>query len=243
MTPDEAINAGAMALFGEKYGDEVRVVAMGENKYSTELCGGTHVSRTGDIGLFKIISETSVSSGIRRIEAVAGEAAINWLYEKLAILDASAESLKTTHKDLPERVRAVLDEQQKLKMELGNLRKKSMLGEAADDDIATIVNITFLKKVMSDIPAGKLRDLSDHFIKKADIVSLISTEGGKASMLVRVNPDKTAQYNAVELVKIGAKALGGQGGGGRPEMAQAGGPDVSAANQAFSDIEQALRSA
>ncbi|MGE4313892.1 MAG: alanine--tRNA ligase [Pseudobdellovibrionaceae bacterium] len=255
MDRDAAIEAGAMALFGEKYDDEVRVLTMGtvnpETKFpfSVELCGGTHVRRTGDIGLFKIISEGAVSAGVRRIEAVTGEGALAYFLEQEQRLMDAAALLKTTAAEVPTRVKALLDERKKLEVETANLRKTLATGggagaASAADDVKTIGDVPFAAKVLDGFPAKDLKPMADELKKKlgSAVIALIATDEGKASIVVAVTEDLTGKISAVDLVKVGAEALGGKGGGGRPDMAQAGGPNAAAANDAVTAIEKALQS-
>lgn len=248
MPLDEARETGAQALFGEKYDDEVRVVFMGtpgkEKQYSVELCGGTHVKRTGDIGLFKIVSEGALSSGVRRVEALTGENALSYLNNQDNILHSASQVLKTSPADVPERVQALLDERKKLEREISDLRKKLATGGAsgANDDIKEINGVKFIGKVLADFPAKDLKPMTDDLKKKigSGVVALVATNDGKASIVVGVTDDLTGTINAVDLVKTGAQALDGKGGGGRADMAQAGGPNADAANDAVSVIEKAL---
>jgi alanyl-tRNA synthetase len=245
MDQESAIKAGAMALFGEKYGDEVRVVSMGEgeNTYSVELCGGTHVSRTGDIGLFKIVAESAVAAGVRRIEAVVGAAAEHYVAEHDAILVRAADTLKTSVGELPDRLAQLLEDKKRLERELSDTRKKlAMGGPAAAEGPKKIAGIAFVGKVLDDVPAKDLKGMADEIKTQigSGIVALVSVVEGKASLVVAVTPDVTERCNAVDLVRAGSVALGGKGGGGRPDMAQAGGPDGAQAAQAIAAIEAAM---
>ena len=249
MTPDEAIEAGALALFGEKYGDEVRVVSMGGEDaardgkfFSTELCGGTHVRRTGDIGFFKIVGETALAAGVRRIEAVCGAAALDYVERQEAVLHEAATVLKTGPSQLPERISGLLDERKRLEREVAELRRKLATdGGAGAAPVQTreIAGIRFAPRVVQDLPAKELKPLADELKKQlgSGVVALIGVSDGKASLVVGVTPDLTDRVNAVDLVRAGSVALGGKGGGGRPDMAQAGGPDTGAADQALAAIE------
>lgn len=251
MPIEEAMESGAMALFGEKYDDEVRVVSMGStaegaNKpYSVELCGGTHVNRTGDIGLFKIVSESAIAAGIRRVEALTGANALAYLEDQEAKLNETAQMLKSAPADVAERVKSLMEEKKRLEKEVATLRKQLAMGGAgANDDPKEINGIKFIGKVLEDFPVKELRGMAEDLKKKigSGIVTLVATdsENGKVSIIVAVTPDLTESHSAVDLVKIGAEALGGSGGGGRPEMAQAGGSNPAAANDAVSVIEQKL---
>jgi len=249
MTPDEAIEAGALALFGEKYGDEVRVVSMGGEDatrdgkfFSTELCGGTHVRRTGDIGFFKIVGETALAAGVRRIEAVCGAAALDYVERQEAVLHEAATVLKTGPSQLPERISGLLDERKRLEREVAELRRKLATGGgagAAPVQAREIAGIRFAPRVVQDLPAKELKPLADELKKQlgSGVVALIGVSDGKASLVVGVTPDLTDRVNAVDLVRAGSVVLGGKGGGGRPDMAQAGGPDTGAADQALAAIE------
>ncbi len=254
MDRDEAIEAGAMALFGEKYDDEVRVLTMGRDNpetgkyFSVELCGGTHVRRTGDIGVFKIISEGAVSSGVRRIEALTGEGAMAHFSQQDKLLKTAASQLKSTPAELEMRLESLLQERKQAEQEISNLRKKLASGASSggntNDAVKKIGNISFKSLVVADIPAKDLKPMADE-MKKAigsGVITLIATSDDKASIVVAVTDDLTSQINAVDLVRIGAEALGGSGGGGRPDMAQAGGPNCGAANDAVSEIEKNLAS-
>jgi len=252
MTPDEAIEAGALALFGEKYGDEVRVLSMGGSDplkggkaYSTELCGGTHVRRTGDIGFFKLTGESALAAGVRRIEAVVGEAARRYVEHREELLRNAAAALKVSPDQLPGRLSALLDERRRLERETGELRRKLASGGGAaanDEDVREVAGMKFAAKVLDGIPAKDLKPLADELKKRigSGVVVLVAVNEGKASLVVGVTDDATGKASAVDLVKIGSEALGGKGGGGRPDMAQAGGPDGAAAPKAIEAIEAAL---
>jgi alanyl-tRNA synthetase len=247
MDPDEAVREGAMALFGEKYGDQVRVVSMGGREmarmFSTELCGGTHVRRTGDIGLFKIVGESAVAAGVRRIEAVAGEAAQAYFQAQETALKEAAEVLKVTPAEVPARVQALLEERRKLERELSETRQQLATGGAGGGRDSKDVNgVRFVPRLLEGVPAKDLKPMAD-IIKKnigSGIVALVSVADGKASLVVGVTDDLTARINAVDLVRAGSEALGGKGGGGRPDMAQAGGPDGAKGADALKAIEAAL---
>ncbi len=251
MDPEAAVAAGAMALFGEKYGDEVRVVSMGTQddggrSWSTELCGGTHVSRTGDIALFKITGETALASGVRRIEAMTGEAARTFLVEQERALKDAAHLLNTAPGEVPGRVAQLLDERRKLERELSEARRALATGGAgAAPAERQISGIRFSPRLLDGVPARELKSLADDLKKQlgSGVVALVATNDGKASVVVGVTADLTSRLNAVDLVKIGAAELGGAGGGGRADMAQAGGPDPSRAEAALEAIEQALSAA
>ncbi|GAB4235092.1 MAG: alanine--tRNA ligase [Kiloniellaceae bacterium] len=251
MTPDEAIEAGALALFGEKYGDEVRVLSMGGadptkggKAYSTELCGGTHVRRTGDIGFFKLTGEAALAAGVRRIEAVVGDAARRYVEHQEALLKDAAAALKVSPEELPGRLSGLLEERKRLEREMADLRRKLATGGGAaeGDDVREVAGVKFAAKVLDGIPPKDLKPLADDLKKKigSGVVVLVAVNDGKASLVVGVTEDATGKASAVDLVKVGSAALGGKGGGGRPDMAQAGGPDGAAAPKAIEAIEAAL---
>ncbi len=249
MTPDEAISAGAMALFGEKYGDEVRVLSMGqfeEADYSVELCGGTHVRALGDIQLLKIISESAVSSGVRRIEALTGEAARQWLAGRDAKLREAAATLKSSPDEVPARIASLVEERKRLERELADAKKQlAMGGGSAKTDAAAPEDVAghkFLGQVVEGLDPKGLRAAVDEMKKMlgSGIGALIAVNEGRASVAVGVTDDLTAQVSAVELVKAAVATLGGQGGGGRPDMAQGGGPDGGKAQEALEAVKDAL---
>jgi alanyl-tRNA synthetase len=246
MTPDAAVAEGAMALFGEKYGEEVRVVAMGVGEgnrpaWSIELCGGTHVRATGDIGLFRIVGETAVSAGVRRIEAVTGEAALAYVAEnERRLLDAAA-SLKANPSDVPERVAALIEDRRRLERQVAELQKKLATGGAAAE-IEDIGGVKLAARNLGEVPAREMKSIAEAIGKQieAGVVALVSTAEGKASIVVSVSPGLTTRFSAVELVRAASAAVGGKGGGGRPDMAQAGGPDAHQAEAALAAIRVAM---
>jgi alanyl-tRNA synthetase len=252
MSPDEARATGAMALFGEKYGDEVRVVSMGgphgelERDYSVELCGGTHVRRTGDIGIFKIVAESAVAAGVRRIEALTAQGAARYLNEREHLLGEAASALKVRPEEVPTRVAALVDERRKMERELADLRRQLAMGGGvkADGESAAkdVGGVKFAARVMDGLPAKDLKPMADELKKQlgSGVVALVATNDGKASIVVGVTDDLTGRVSAVDLVRVAAEACGGKGGGGRPDMAQAGGPDASLANAAVEAIEKAI---
>jgi alanyl-tRNA synthetase len=258
MTPDQAVKAGALALFGEKYGDEVRVLAMGrdqeakerEGNYSVELCGGTHVGRLGDIALFKIISESGVAAGVRRIEALTGEAARAYFEDEERALKQTAEVLKVAADAVPERVKQLVDERRRLERELAEAKKALALGGGVGgaekkSRVREVNGFKFLGDVVQGIPPGDLRGLIDAGKKEigSGVVAFVGVNDGKAALAVGVTGDLTGKVSAVDLVKSGVAILGGKGGGGRPDMAQGGGPDADKAGDAIAAIEKQLSSA
>jgi alanyl-tRNA synthetase len=250
MTPDEAIEAGAMALFGEKYGDEVRVLSMGGpegERYSVELCGGTHVRRTGDIGLFRIVGEGAVASGVRRIEAVAGAAAEAYARAESDRLADAAGALKVRPEELPARVSALVEERRRLERELADTRRQLALSggagpTAANDEARTVAGVKIVGRTLDGVPAKDLKGMADAFKKRlgSGVVALIGIEDGKASAVVGVTDDLVKKLSAVDLVRAGVAVLGGKGGGGRPDMAQGGGPNAGEAAAALRAIEAAV---
>jgi alanyl-tRNA synthetase len=257
MSVDEAIAEGAMALFGEKYGDEVRVVSMGQRQpgsnrrvYSLELCGGTHVSRTGDIGLIKVISESASAAGVRRIEALAGEAARNYLDTQDKRVQAAASVLRVAPNDLVARIEALVDERRKLERDLAEAKKQLALGggsgKGGDEGISEAGGVRVMTRVLKGIAAKDMKGLVDDGKAKlgSGVVALVGlNDEGRAGLIVGVTPDLTKRFNAVDLVRIGSEVLGGKGGGGRPDMAQAGGPDASKADAALAAIKEAVAAA
>ncbi|WP_225206716.1 alanine--tRNA ligase [Novosphingobium huizhouense] len=248
MSPDEAIEAGAMALFGEKYGDEVRVLSMGrqtDRHYSVELCGGTHVSALGDIGVFRIVSESAVSSGVRRIEALTGEGARLWLVDREDKLKGTASLLRTTPDEVEARVAALLDERRKLERELAEAKKALALGgggsaaAAADEDVG---GVKFSGQVLEGLDPKELRGLLDQAKQRmgSGVAVIVAVNDGKASIAAAVTEDLAGKVSAVDLVRAGVEALGGKGGGGRPDMAQGGGPDGSKAAEAIAAAKGVL---
>ncbi len=260
MAVDDAVASGAMALFGEKYGDEVRVVSMGEATYndkgsrafSVELCGGTHVRATGEIGLVKVIQESAVAAGVRRIEALTANAARIHLAAQEVTLRQAAELLRVQPAEVPARLSHLLEERKKIERELAEAKKKLALGAGSngqsngEDPVRRVGAVTMFARTVHGIQPKDLRSLVDDGKRqiKSGIVAIVGvTEEGKAGIVVGVTDDLTAKYNAVDLVKAGATALGGQGGGGRPDMAQAGGPDGARAEAALNAIAEQLAGA
>ena len=252
MSPDEAVDAGALALFGEKYGDEVRVLAMGRTgeggrNYSVELCGGTHVKATGDIGVFRIVSEGAVSSGVRRIEALTGEAARDWLVTREEALKSAASEIRATPEEVPARVAALLAERKALEKELADAKKALALAgggtsgpaQSADEEIG---GVKFSGQVLDGLSPKELRPLLDEAKKRlgSGIAAAVAVNDGKAAFAVAVTDDLTDRFSAVDLVRVGVETLGGKGGGGRPDMAQGGGPDGGKATEAVEAVKATL---
>ena len=252
MALDDARQSGARALFGEKYGDEVRVVAMGDGSgntlgWSVELCGGTHVRRTGDIGIISVVGDSGVASGVRRIEALTGKAARANANDFARLAKATASELRVPVEDVPSRIAALLDERKRLERDLTDAKKKLAMGGGgkADgaDGIRNVGDVKLMARAVEGIDLKDLRSLADEGKKQvgSGIVAIVGVTGdGKAGIVVGVTEDLVKRFNAVDLVKKGAEVLGGKGGGGRPDMAQAGGPDGSKADAALAAIEAAL---
>ncbi len=246
MSPEAAVGEGAMALFGEKYGEEVRVVSMGEGDekrpaYSIELCGGTHVRRTGDIGLFRITGESAIGAGLRRIEATTGEAALARLAETDRVLAEAAATLKTPPLELPARLEALIEERRRLERQITELQRRLATGgEAAA--VEEVNGIRLAARNLGEVPARELKNLADAIQRKmgSGVVALVSTAEGKASIVVGISPDLTGRFDAVTLARAASAAVGGKGGGGRPDLAQAGGPDASRAEAALEAVRTAL---
>ncbi|MFM9841861.1 MAG: alanine--tRNA ligase [Dongiaceae bacterium] len=263
MTPDDAVKAGALALFGEKYGDEVRVVSMGgedeAHHFSTELCGGTHVRRTGDIGLFMIVGEGAVAAGVRRIDALTGKAAVDYVAGRERMLTEAASTLKVQPSELPARISALVEERRKLERELVEARRRAALTQTdrpggvfltspgnkpmTNGGTKDVNGINFATRLLEGVPAKELKGLADDLKKQigSGVIAIVATHEGKAANLVAVTDDLAKRFDARELVKAGVAALGGQGGGGRADMAQGGGPAVDQAAAALDAIEQAVR--
>jgi alanyl-tRNA synthetase len=255
MSVDAAIAEGAMALFGEKYGDEVRVVSMGLNTrgagrrvYSMELCGGTHVSRTGDIGLVKIVSESASAAGVRRIEALAGPAARSYLEEQDRRVQAAAAALKVPQSEIVARIESLVEERRKLERELAEARKALALGGGTkgEEGLGEVNGIKFMARILKGVSPNDMKSLVDEGKAKlgSGVVAFVGlNDEGRAGLIVGVTKDLTKRFNAVDLARAGSAALGGKGGGGRPDMAQAGGPDALKAEAALDAIRNCLASA
>jgi len=263
MAVDDARDAGARALFGEKYGDEVRVVSMGKSDrdrmsnalgWSVELCGGTHVRRTGDIGLISVTGESAVSSGVRRIEALTGRHARQHANDTIALAKSAATELRTTLDDMPARIASLMEERKKLERDLSDARKKLAMGggaaangsAAGANGVRHVGDVKLMARAVEGVETKDLKSLVDDGKKQlgSGVVAIVGvTEDGKAGVVVGVTSDLTSRFSAVDLVRVASEALGGKGGGGRPDMAQAGGPDGAKAAAALSAIEKAMGSA
>ena len=252
MALDDARASGARALFGEKYSDEVRVVAMGEGGgntlgWSVELCGGTHVKRTGDIGLIWGLIDSGVAAGVRRIEAVTGTTARKAAHHLGQLAKAASAELKVPLEDMPARLAQVMDERRKLERELSDAKKKLAMGGGgtadAADGVRVVGDVKLMARAVTGIEIKDLKSLADEGKRQlgSGIVALVATsDDGKASIVVGVTPDLVARFSAVDLVRKASEALGGKGGGGKPDMAQAGGPDGSKAEAALAAVAAAL---
>ncbi len=261
MAVDDARDAGARALFGEKYGDEVRVVSMGRSDrehgsnalgWSVELCGGTHVRRTGDIGLISVTGESAVSSGVRRIEALTGNHARRQANETIQLAKNAAGELRTTLDDMPARIASLMEERKKLERDLSEARKRLAMGGGASSangkadgasGVREVGDVKLMARAVEGIDMKDLKSLADDGKKQlgSGVVAIVGvTDDGKASVVVGVTSDLTSRFNAVDLVRKGSEALGGKGGGGRPDMAQAGGPDGAKAGAALDAIAAAM---
>ena len=255
MTPDDARALGAQALFGEKYGDEVRVVSMGLREgsgkgsngrtYSLELCGGTHVGRLGEIGLFVLLGDSASSAGVRRIEALTGEGALAYLKEQLGHLSDVTAVLKVAPADLAGRAKALLEDRRKLENEVAQLRRELAMGGGGDSgpEFKEINGVKLIAQVLSGVSGKDLPGLIDEMKARvgSGAVLLIADTGAKPAVAAGVTPDLTGTLSAVTLVKVAAAALGGKGGGGRPDMAQAGGVDIAQADAAIAAVEAVLK--
>jgi alanyl-tRNA synthetase len=251
MAPQQAIEAGAMALFGEKYGDSVRVLTLGQalggdGAYSVELCGGTHVSRTGDIAIFKIVSEQGVAAGVRRIEALTGEAARRYLLDQAAVAKGLADQFKTPVSEVPARVEALQLQARKLEKELGDAKRQLAMGGGGGGGAAAgpeeIGGVQVMARVMDGVGGKDLRPIAEEFKKQLPdgVIVLIGTADGKAAVTVAVTGSAQAKFNAADLAKAGVLAMGGQGAGGRPDFAQGGAPDGAKAAEGLAAVKAAL---
>jgi alanyl-tRNA synthetase len=250
MKPQEAIEAGAIALFGEKYGDSVRVLALGraldgEGDYSVELCGGTHVARTGDIALFKIVSESGIAAGVRRVEAVTGETARRYLLDQAAVAKGLADQFKVPVAEVAARVEALQNDRRRLEKELAEAKKQLALGGGGGAAAAApeaIAGIQYIGRVLEGVGGKELRPIAEDFRKQvgSGVVALVGVVDGKAAVTVAVTADVTDRFNAAELAKAAVIAMGGQGAGGRPDFAQGGAPDASKAQAGLDAVRAAL---
>ena len=249
MAPQEAIEAGAMALFGEKYGDRVRVLTLGhalggDGAYSVELCGGTHVGRTGDIALFKIVSEGGIAAGVRRIEALTGEAARQYLLERDRIARELADRFKVQPSEVVARVDALTNERKALEKALADAKRQLALGggggaAAGPEDVN---GVRFIGRVLDGVDGKGLRPVTEDFRKQvgSGVVALVGVNDGKAAVTVAVTPDLTGRFSAAELARAAVLAMGGQGAGGKPDFAQGGAPDGSRAQAGVDAVKAAL---
>jgi alanyl-tRNA synthetase len=249
MERDAAIAAGAMALFGEKYGDEVRVVRMGREPdgrtTSVELCGGTHCRRSGDIALFKITSESAVAAGVRRIEALTGEAALDHVRTEERLLAEAAGALRVPPQELPERVATLLAERKRLEQEISRFRQQLATGGGpATSEAREVAGIRFAARRVEGVPAKDLRGLADAMQRQigSGVAAVVSVVDGKAAVVVSVSEDLKDTIDAVALLRAGVAEVGGKGGGGRADFAQGGGPDGARAEAALAAIERGLAS-
>ncbi|MGH8743393.1 MAG: DHHA1 domain-containing protein, partial [Burkholderiales bacterium] len=237
MKYDEAIKSGAMALFGEKYGDEVRVLRMGD--FSTELCGGTHVKRTGDIGFFKIISESGVASGVRRVEAVTGEGALEYVQQQEKRIQEAAATLKAQPQELTLKINQIIENVRALEKELSRLKSRlaASHGDELINQVIEVKGVKVLAAALEGAEAKALRETVDQLKDKLKscVVVLGSTEGGKVTLIAGVTADLTSKVKAGDLVNHVAQQVGGKGGG-RPDMAQAGGTDPSKLSEALNSV-------
>jgi alanyl-tRNA synthetase len=252
MAPQQAIEAGAMALFGEKYGETVRVLTLGrslagEGAYSVELCGGTHVARTGDIAIFKIVSEQGVAAGVRRIEALTGESARRWLLEQAHVAKGLAEQFKVPVAEVPTRVEALQAQARRLEKDLAEAKRQLAMGGggAAASGPEEIAGVKVLARVMEGVGGKDLRPIAEEFKKQLPngIIALVGSADGKAAVTVAVTGQAQGRFNAVDLAKAAVQAMGGQGAGGRPDFAQGGAPDGSKAGEGLSAVKAALEGA
>ena len=246
MTPNEAIKKGALALFGEKYGDEVRVLSIGaenDKAYSVELCGGTHVKRTGDIGLFLILGESASSSGVRRIEAITGSTAVNYVRGRSNQLSLVEGLLKSKPEDLSARLKSLLNERKTLTSQVNDLRTAIATNEDnSNENIEKINGITFITKVTNGIESKNFPSIIDDYKSSTEmgIILLIGESSGKVSVAVGVTNDLLTKYSAVDLVKIAVSQLGGKGGGGRPDLAQGGAKEITGSENAINEVKKMI---
>jgi alanyl-tRNA synthetase len=257
MAPKEAMAAGAMALFGEKYGDTVRVLTLGKaldgpnaekgGAYSVELCGGTHVARTGDIALFKVVQEQGIAAGVRRIEALTGESARRWLLDQAAVSKGLADLFKVPVAEVPARVAALEAGRRQLEKELGDAKRQLAMGGGSGGGAAAagpeeIAGVQVLARVMDGVGGKDLRPIAEEFKKQLPdgVIVLVGTVDGKAAVTVAVTGQAQSTHNAVEIAKAAVAAMGGQGAGGRPDFAQGGAPDGARAAEGLAAAKAAL---
>ena len=251
MTPEKAIEEGAMALFGEKYGEEVRVLSMGRDDgktYSVELCGGTHVRRLGDIGLMKIVGESAVAAGVRRIEALTGAGALAFLNDQHKLVREVAGAMKAAPAELPERIAQLMEERKRLERDLSEARRQLAMGGGGGgpaSDVVDVGGVKLMARAVEGVEPKDLRTLVDQAKQKvgSGVVALATVADGKAAIAVGVTEDLVKRFNAVELLRKGVEAVGGKGGGGRPDMAQGGGPDGAKVADAIAAITDAVKAA
>lgn len=239
-TPEEAIQAGAMALFGEKYGDTVRVVSMGES--STELCGGTHVCATGEIGSFKIMSESGIASGVRRIEAVAGQSALHYVQHTESVLSDITQLMKASPESVLDKIQKLMEEQKKLQGQISELKQKAINGSTDTQQVESIYGVNLLIKQLEGYSTKDAKGLMDQLKKQhgSGIVLLTNVEEGKVTLILGVSDDLTPRFDAAGLIRVLSPLVGGQGGGGRPDLAQAGGNDPSGIEGVITTLKGAL---
>ncbi len=252
MAPKDAMAAGAMALFGEKYGETVRVLTLGESlagqgAYSVELCGGTHVARTGDIALFKVVQEQGVAAGVRRIEALTGESARRWLLDQAAVSKSLADQFKVPVSEVAARVATLEVQRRQLEKELGDAKRQLAMGgggASAPAGPEEIAGVSVLARVMEGVGGKDLRPIAEAFKKQMPdgVIVLVGSAEGKAAVTVAVVGSAQAKFNAVELAKAAVVAMGGQGAGGRPDFAQGGAPDGAKAQEGLDAVKAALAS-
>ncbi len=248
MAPQDAIDVGALALFGEKYGDEVRVVSMGTDAdgfFSTELCGGTHVERTGDIGLFSIVSESAIASGVRRIEALTADSAFQYLRKQEQTVRSLASRLRTSPGALEDRVSALVKEKRELEQDVASLQRKLAAGgDSSTSSRRDIAGVQVVTRVLDDVPGRELRGIADQILRETQsgIAVVAATHEGKAAIVASVDRHYTDSLSAVDLVRTGVIVLGGKGGGGRVDMAQGGGPEAEKTREAVAAIENRIES-
>jgi alanyl-tRNA synthetase len=250
MAPAAAIEAGAVALFGEKYGEEVRVLTLGralegEGAYSVELCGGTHVARTGDIALFKVIAETGIAAGVRRVEALTGEAARRHLLDRAAVAEGLAFQFKVPPSEVAARVDALVAERKRLERDLAEARRKLALSGGtggAASEVEEIGGVRFIGRVLDGVDGKGLRPVIEDFRKQvgSGVVAVVGVSEGKAAVAIAVTADLTGRLSAADLIRAAVLAMGGQGGGGKPDFAQGGAPDGARAQAGVDAVRAAL---